>query len=156
MLGLPADMIGKGIFWVTLLVVVATLICVVVMLQGYLSPLYTRLEKRRVGDDEAFGIAHKPCCPPGLGCNDEGRYSSGPCRRELAYKLANADEVEDLDRYWSAYNRAPSEAALRAWENVRDTLIAEKLSHAEDDAQKKKLLGQSDTLQLARGEVVDE
>lgn len=117
-----------------------------VMLQGYLAPIYKRMER---GEPKS-PLSYKPCCPPGLGCNERAR--SSPCRRLLAYKFADTSETMQLDMYWSQYNRAPSVERLSAWENYRDTLIEENLHKIPGGPQQKQLLGANETVEIAQGE----
>jgi len=133
-------------FWCVFAVL---LVGLAVILAGYVLPIAEKLSKRQV--KTGFTLDYTPCCPPGLGCN-EIKVSS-PCRRQLAYKLADAEETEQLDTYWSAYCRNSNAGTLGAWERFRDTLIEDKLHNMELLAQHKALLGASETIDVVQGTV---
>src|SRR5262245_32426823 len=125
---------------------------VVLLVVGYVDPLFSRMNRRNV--NPGFKIHYKPCCPPGLGCNEKDRKS--PCRRLLAYKLASPEETQQLDHHWSTYARSPSHEALVAWEVYRDDLVAEKIRGVEVPAKYKALLGATQTIEVVTGEVTGE
>lgn len=145
LLGLPDDTWGYGLFVLVWGIVVICVIVALVFLEARTKPFLARVKE---GEPKLFSPAYKACCPPGLGCNDP--HVRTACRRTLGYELADAEEVEQLDRYWSAYQRDPSKASLRTWENHRDTLIDHKLSNAVDDKKKKSLLGHNRTTEIQR------
>lgn len=141
---IPLDAVG----WIIVLgatgVVLFLFICAATMLQGYLEPKYGRMRKAEVKDPN--GIDYKPCCPPGLGCNDRGA-SKAPCRRAVAYQLADVEEVQQLDQHWSSYCKAPSRARLETWETYRDTLIETHLGQLGQPAQRA-FLGVTNRIQV--------
>lgn len=152
---LPINEFGWAVFFAICIVGIGILVALGVMAQGFLEPVYARVKegKPAVKRRPVAMPGHMWCCPPGLGCNE--KKGGAPCRRLLAYKLADAVETQTLDDLWSELHRHPTPVHLHGWEDFRDTLIREKLGNVENDSLTKRLLGQNETIELVSGEVVD-
>lgn len=95
-----------------------------------------RLQRVAAGERMASPRS-SPCCPPGLGCNDEDRQYSA-CRRTKARENATVAEHEELEDTWARYNAIPSyrrrakAKAHAAYSRVRDGIIARTLQEMGD------------------------
>lgn len=141
------ELLSIGAACCVLAVVVFTLATTGTMIQGWLKPLHQQWSDRAIAP--GFTVKYKPCCPPGLGCNDPLHHAAG-CRRALVFKLATPDELDRLELAWAEYNRLPSYEALTTWEDARDAVIRQRLTDA-DPAIRKRLLGVTETIELVRG-----
>lgn len=76
--------------------------------------------------DRSLVKGRKPCCPPGLGCNDTSGVSQ-VCRRLSAQNVADPDERIKLDAAWAEFHGASPASAtrkLRKYEATRDEIFA--------------------------------
>lgn len=77
----------------------------------------------------------KPCCPPGLGCNDPDPRRR-QCRRSIVYRIAEFDEGQVVDRRWQEFNETSKLRPLKrhntkqAYAKVRDSVYERELAEA--------------------------
>lgn len=134
---------GSMYGWLIFGIVAAVAISVVygILFSGYtfFKPLTRHMEQRSVEPvSKAFTIGYRPCCPPGLGHNEQG--SPTKCRRRIAQEVATPEQLIRLDAAWSEYNREPSQVSLDTWEQLRDDVIETAFMGIENADERKELL----------------
>lgn len=117
---------------------------------AWVTPRIQRIQKGEPSKKKAT-----LCCPPGIGCNDPTGKMMSECRRDVARKSANPEQLVELEEAWSTLcgtspkRRSAFKAALAKYSEVRDRIIAQKIRDSVADA------GMNAANVLSSGEVLD-
>lgn len=144
--------------WTLTILLVITLIGLFIFLATSFGSWATpRLERLQKGLKAQPG--EKPCCPPGIGCNDPSKAFQS-CRRERAIAAADLDELHLMEQAWAAFNATTKRQTkkrrklLAEYGSIRDRIIYRQLAdHVANQGSNHQALPVGDQLKAEEEEV---
>lgn len=106
-------------------------VAVVLVLLGVTGAVTLVIEKA----PEFHFTTFKPCCPPGLGCNDPDPKRR-QCRRSIVFRIAEFDDGQAVDQRWQEFNETSRlrpikrRSTLKSYARTRDSVFDREFAQA--------------------------